>query len=117
MSAAGNSRIEKGLCNAGAVNGLLSVILRCLEQPEEAVADQNPPKASHGHAKATQAALLEPAIVALSNLAAESPIVKESMRQAGAIEVCVELLTAKASPQSSARLCQRGAQDHTLESA
>ena len=49
----------------------------------------------HRAAAPTLRALLEPAIVALSNLAAETASVKDDMRQAGAIETCVQLLTAK----------------------
>ena len=39
--------------------------------------------------------LLEPAIVALSNLAAETAFVKDDMRESGAIDTCVQLLTAQ----------------------
>ena len=45
--------------------------------------------------------LLEPAIVALSNLAAETASVKDDMRHAGAIDTCVHLLNAKVSHGSA----------------
>lgn len=95
MCAAGNGKTEKGVCSAGAIQGLLGLIRRCHEQPEE---DAKPARKSSQKARAPPPSLrnlLEPAIVALSNLAAETASVKEEMRQAGAIETCVQLLTAK----------------------
>ena len=44
--------------------------------------------------------------MALSNLAAETASVKDDMRQAGAIEACVQLLTAKVSLQEQHQMLQ-----------
>ena len=95
---AGSSKTEKALCNAGAISGLLDLIRRCQEAPEEAP-EPAPARKSRSKSRApappSKQSLVEPAVVALSNLAAESAVVKDDMRQAGAIELCVQLLTAQ----------------------
>ena len=87
--AAGGSNIEKGLCSAGAIPTLLSLIRRCLEHPQQ-VSSKKLPRPLRG--AAAQSPLLEPGVAALSNLAVESAAVKDDMREAGAIETCVQLL-------------------------
>ena len=95
VSAAGNGKIEQGLCDAGAIQGLLGLIRRCQEEPGEAPKPARKSSRKPRPPPLVLRDLLEPAIVALSNLAAETASVKDDMRQAGAIEACVQLLTAK----------------------
>ncbi len=85
---AGSSKIEQALCDAGAIAGLLDLIRRCQEGLEQALEPAPARKScskSCAPALPSWESLLEPAVVALSNLAAESAIVKDEMRQAGAI--------------------------------
>ena len=89
MCAAGGSNIERGLCSAGAIPTLLSLIRRCLEHPQQ-VSAKKPSRPPRG--AAAQSPLLEPGVAALSNLAVESAAVKDDMREAGAIGTCVQLL-------------------------
>ena len=89
MCAAGGSNIEKGLCSAGAIPTLLSLIRRCLEHPQQ-VSSKKLSRPLRG--AAVQSPLLEPGVAALSNLAVESAAVKDDMREAGAIVTCVQLL-------------------------
>ena len=110
MHTAGSSKIEKALCNAGAISGLLDLIRRCQEAPEEAP-EPAPVRKSRSKSRApaplSKQSLLEPAVVALSNLAAESAAVKDDMRQAGAIELCVQLLTAQVEIYFLTLFCKR----------
>lgn len=73
-AAAGGPKTEEAICAAGGVPALLSLIRSCEEEPE-------------------QATLLEPATVALSNLAAGSDAHKGAIVEADALPVLVELLT------------------------
>jgi hypothetical protein len=104
---AGSSKIEKALCNAGAISGLLDLIRRCQEAPEEAPEPAPVRSKLRAPAPPSKQSLLEPAVVALSNLAAESAAVKDDMRQAGAIDLCVQLLTAQVEISSLALFCKR----------
>jgi hypothetical protein len=72
--AAGGPETEEAICAAGGVPALLSLIRSCIEEPE-------------------QATLLEPATVALLNLAAGSDAHKEAIVEADALSVLVKLLT------------------------
>ena len=89
VCAAGGSNIERGLCSSGAIPTLLSLIRRCLEHPQQ-VSSKKPSRPPRG--AAAQSPLLEPGVAALSNLAVESAVVKDDMREAGAIGTCVQLL-------------------------
>ncbi len=72
--AAGGPETEEAICEAGGVPALLSLITKCSEQPD-------------------QATLLEPAAIALSNLAAGTEAHKERIVDAGALPALVKLLS------------------------
>ena len=107
VCAAGGSNIERGLCSAGAIPTLLSLIRRCLEHPQQ-VSSKKPSRPPRG--AAAQSPLLEPGVAALSNLAVESAAVKDDMREAGAISTCVQLL------QSDVRMILSYPQTHLPDS-
>lgn len=71
--AAGAPETEEAICKAGGVPALLALIRSCSEHPD-------------------QSALTEPAVIALSNLAAGNEANKEAIMQADALPTLVKIL-------------------------